>query len=230
MGRFTPDLSTRRIPDPYFNPHSNNTSTDDHSETAHAPHHDQSIVGNGTNSSPTDAASTTSSSSNSSSWTSAGERNRGVFGARETQRITGSGRSSCERGGGCGRCVETTVDGATQPRCYNSARRFRRIRISGGHHHDRRHPGAKVSIVRLEWDVFERRVLCCSGGGANRTTDGKKRGARQRLAAGGGAMPSRWYTLLALPFPDQQVGRREFAPSYHQHRRPRPAGYFSNPL
>ncbi|KAF7263969.1 hypothetical protein GWI33_000807 [Rhynchophorus ferrugineus] len=31
-------------------------------------------------------------------------------------------------------------------------------------------------------------------------------------------MPSRWYTLLALPFPDQQVGRREFCRSYRSHR------------
>nr|XP_049694571.1 uncharacterized protein LOC110382350 isoform X3 [Helicoverpa armigera]XP_049694575.1 uncharacterized protein LOC110382350 isoform X3 [Helicoverpa armigera] len=40
-------------------------------------------------------------------------------------------------------------------------------------------------------------------------------------------LPSRWYTLLALPFPDQQVGRREFARTHrHTHR----AGHFSNPL
>lgn len=39
------------------------------------------------------------------------------------------------------------------------------------------------------------------------------------------AMPSRWYTLLALPFPDQQIGRREFSRNYRPHR----AGYFSNP-
>ncbi|XP_049819681.1 sushi, von Willebrand factor type A, EGF and pentraxin domain-containing protein 1 isoform X2 [Aethina tumida] len=42
-----------------------------------------------------------------------------------------------------------------------------------------------------------------------------------------GAMPSRWYTLLALPFPDQQIGRREFSRSYRSHHR---AGYFSNPI
>ncbi|XP_060535402.1 uncharacterized protein LOC132707526 isoform X2 [Cylas formicarius] len=40
------------------------------------------------------------------------------------------------------------------------------------------------------------------------------------------ALPSRWYTLLALPFPDQQIGRREFSRSYRSHR----AGYFSNPI
>ncbi|XP_053624020.1 CUB and sushi domain-containing protein 3 isoform X2 [Plodia interpunctella] len=40
-------------------------------------------------------------------------------------------------------------------------------------------------------------------------------------------LPSRWYTLLALPFPDQQVGRREFVRAHrHTHR----AGHFSNPL
>ncbi|KAG8325365.1 C-type lectin (CTL) or carbohydrate-recognition domain (CRD) [Homalodisca vitripennis] len=39
------------------------------------------------------------------------------------------------------------------------------------------------------------------------------------------AMPSRWYTLLALPFPDQQVGRREFSRAYRSR-----AGYFSNPI
>ena len=41
------------------------------------------------------------------------------------------------------------------------------------------------------------------------------------------ALPSRWYTLLALPFPDQQIGRREFTRSYRSHHR---AGYFSNPI
>lgn len=39
------------------------------------------------------------------------------------------------------------------------------------------------------------------------------------------SMPSRWYTLLALPFPDQQVGRREFSRAYRSR-----AGYFSNPI
>lgn len=38
-------------------------------------------------------------------------------------------------------------------------------------------------------------------------------------------MPSRWYTLLALPFPDQHVGRREFTRPYRSR-----AGYFSNPI
>ncbi|XP_063240825.1 sushi, von Willebrand factor type A, EGF and pentraxin domain-containing protein 1 isoform X2 [Bacillus rossius redtenbacheri] len=37
------------------------------------------------------------------------------------------------------------------------------------------------------------------------------------------SVPPRWYTLLALPFPDQQVGRREFSRSYRNR-----AGYFSN--
>ncbi|XP_021915266.1 CUB and sushi domain-containing protein 3 isoform X3 [Zootermopsis nevadensis] len=42
-------------------------------------------------------------------------------------------------------------------------------------------------------------------------------------------MPSRWYTLLALPFPDQQVGRREFSRGA-AYRNRTTAGYFSNPL
>lgn len=48
---------------------------------------------------------------------------------------------------------------------------------------------------------------------------------RKRKLPPARSMPSRWYTLLALPFPDQQVGRREFTSKYHSR-----AGYFSNPL
>lgn len=39
----------------------------------------------------------------------------------------------------------------------------------------------------------------------------------------------RWYTLLALPFPDQQIGRRDLAPARPNKRHQR-AGYFSNPM
>lgn len=42
-------------------------------------------------------------------------------------------------------------------------------------------------------------------------------------------MPSRWYTVLALPFPDQKLGRRDintFGRDIYSSR----AGYFSNPL
>ncbi|CAG9781748.1 unnamed protein product [Diatraea saccharalis] len=49
-------------------------------------------------------------------------------------------------------------------------------------------------------------------------------GPRKRAPAR--ELPSRWYTLLALPFPDQQVGRREFA---RAHRLAHRAGHFSNP-
>lgn len=56
------------------------------------------------------------------------------------------------------------------------------------------------------------------------------------LGRGDTGMPSRWYTLLALPFPDQHLGRRDLTArrgSDHPysfslsaaHR----AGYFSNP-
>lgn len=42
-------------------------------------------------------------------------------------------------------------------------------------------------------------------------------------------MPSRWYTVLALPFPDQKLGRRDINTfgrnCYYQSR----AGFFSNP-
>ena len=80
---------------------------------------------------------------------------------------------------------------------------------------------------------------------------GSVRGSRRRGLGGVGAlggggsgglgraepgMPSRWYTLLALPFPDQHLGRRDLTArrgSDHPysfslsaaHR----AGYFSNP-
>lgn len=42
-------------------------------------------------------------------------------------------------------------------------------------------------------------------------------------------MPSRWYTVLALPFPDQRLGRRDistFGRGVYTSR----AGFFSNPL
>lgn len=42
-------------------------------------------------------------------------------------------------------------------------------------------------------------------------------------------MPSRWYTVLALPFPDQKLGRRDintFGRDFYGSR----AGFFSNPL
>lgn len=42
-------------------------------------------------------------------------------------------------------------------------------------------------------------------------------------------MPSRWYTVLALPFPDQKLGRRDintFGRGVYTSR----AGFFSNPL
>lgn len=42
-------------------------------------------------------------------------------------------------------------------------------------------------------------------------------------------MPSRWYTVLALPFPDQKLGRRDintFGRGVYSSR----AGFFSNPL
>lgn len=42
-------------------------------------------------------------------------------------------------------------------------------------------------------------------------------------------MPSRWYTVLALPFPDQKLGRRDintFGRGCYSSR----AGFFSNPL
>ena len=43
-------------------------------------------------------------------------------------------------------------------------------------------------------------------------------------------LPSRWYTVLALPFPDQRLGRRDIntfgrGGPYYQSR----AGFFSNP-
>lgn len=41
-------------------------------------------------------------------------------------------------------------------------------------------------------------------------------------------MPSRWYTVLALPFPDQKLGRRDintFGRGAYSSR----AGFFSNP-
>lgn len=44
-----------------------------------------------------------------------------------------------------------------------------------------------------------------------------------------GQMPSRWYTVLALPFPDQKLGRRDintFGRGVYTSR----AGFFSNPL
>lgn len=42
-------------------------------------------------------------------------------------------------------------------------------------------------------------------------------------------VPSRWYTVLALPFPDQKLGRRDintFGRGVYSSR----AGFFSNPL
>lgn len=52
-------------------------------------------------------------------------------------------------------------------------------------------------------------------------------GGQKRAPPAVRELPSRWYTLLALPFPDQQVGRREIARAHrHAHR----AGHFSNPL
>lgn len=42
-------------------------------------------------------------------------------------------------------------------------------------------------------------------------------------------VPSRWYTVLALPFPDQKLGRRDintFGRGVYTSR----AGFFSNPL
>lgn len=45
-------------------------------------------------------------------------------------------------------------------------------------------------------------------------------------------MPSRWYTVLALPFPDQRLGRRDIHSSTTFGRTgfyPSRAGYFSNP-
>lgn len=52
-------------------------------------------------------------------------------------------------------------------------------------------------------------------------------GGQKRTPPAVRELPSRWYTLLALPFPDQQVGRREIARAHrHAHR----AGHFSNPL
>jgi hypothetical protein len=49
-------------------------------------------------------------------------------------------------------------------------------------------------------------------------------------------MPSRWYTLLALPFPDQHLGRRDLTarraadhPYSFGLSAAHRAGYFSNP-
>lgn len=42
--------------------------------------------------------------------------------------------------------------------------------------------------------------------------------------------PSRWYTVLALPFPDQRVGRRDISTFGHAGIYPSRAGYFSNPI
>lgn len=64
----------------------------------------------------------------------------------------------------------------------------------------------------------------CNGG---RSAKHRLSGLSGVRGSGAGGMPSRWYTLLALPFPDQQIGRREFARNYHSHHR---AGYFSNPI
>ncbi|KAL7307253.1 hypothetical protein TKK_0000450 [Trichogramma kaykai] len=54
---------------------------------------------------------------------------------------------------------------------------------------------------------------------------------------GGEAVPSRWYTLLALPFPDQHLGRRDLTSARRPNDHPysfgltaaQRAGYFSNP-
>nr|CAD7415734.1 unnamed protein product [Timema poppensis] len=40
------------------------------------------------------------------------------------------------------------------------------------------------------------------------------RSGKKRKLPPARTMPPRWYTLLALPFPDQQVGRREFSRNY----------------
>lgn len=42
-------------------------------------------------------------------------------------------------------------------------------------------------------------------------------------------MPSRWYTVLALPFPDQRLGRRDINSFGRAGFYPSRAGYFSNP-
>lgn len=63
-----------------------------------------------------------------------------------------------------------------------------------------------------------------SGGGDNGTTQRKRDGS-----TAADRMPSRWYTVLALPFPDQRLGRRDIntfgqGGIYTSSR----AGYFSN--
>lgn len=63
-------------------------------------------------------------------------------------------------------------------------------------------------------------------------------GSSGGLGRGGGdtGMPSRWYTLLALPFPDQHLGRRDLTarrsgdhPYSFSLTAAQRAGYFSNP-
>lgn len=56
------------------------------------------------------------------------------------------------------------------------------------------------------------------------------------LGRGDTGMPSRWYTLLALPFPDQHLGRRDLTarrgtdhPYSFGLSAAHRAGYFSNP-
>lgn len=43
-------------------------------------------------------------------------------------------------------------------------------------------------------------------------------------------MPSRWYTVLALPFPDQKLGRRDINTTFGRDVYTSRAGFFSNPL
>lgn len=87
-----------------------------------------------------------------------------------------------------------------------------------------------LTLVSGSGSVRGRRRRGLGGVGALR---GGGSGAFGRGEAG---MPSRWYTLLALPFPDQHLGRRDLMArrgSDHPysftisaaHR----AGYFSNP-
>lgn len=52
--------------------------------------------------------------------------------------------------------------------------------------------------------------------------------ANEYLAGTDRQVPSRWYTVLALPFPDQKLGRRDintFGRGFYASR----AGFFSNP-
>ncbi|XP_018327254.1 uncharacterized protein LOC108738356 [Agrilus planipennis] len=80
--------------------------------------------------------------------------------------------------------------------------------------------GAFGAFIFLAAIVTTIVILIRSAGASSRMTS-------SRRLPSASAMPSRWYTLLALPFPDQQIGRRDFTRNYRSAHR---AGYFSNPL